>query len=70
MVDPATTPRMLTLEEWAALDEDVPGELVDGVLEEEEVASWAHELVVSWLIRLLGGWIVPRGGFVLGSETA
>jgi Uma2 family endonuclease len=59
----------MTLEEWAALDEDDPGELVDGVLEEEEVASWAHEIVVSFLIGLLRGWAVPRGGFVLGSET-
>lgn len=24
---------------------------------------------MSWLIRVLGGWIVPRGGFVLGSES-
>jgi Uma2 family endonuclease len=61
--------RHMTLEEWAALDEDDPGELVDGVLEEEEVASWAHEIVVSFLIGLLRGWAVPRGGFVLGSET-
>jgi Uma2 family endonuclease len=59
----------MTLEEWAALDEDESGELVDGLLEEEEAPSWAHEIVVSWLIRLLGVWIVPRGGFVLGSET-
>ncbi|MEM9453124.1 MAG: Uma2 family endonuclease [Myxococcota bacterium] len=42
---------------------------MDGQLVEEEVASLAHELVVSWLIRILGAWIVPRGGFVLGSET-
>lgn len=59
----------MSVEQWAALDEDEPGELVDGHLEEEEVPTWAHELVVSWLIRVLGGWIVPRGGFVLGSES-
>jgi len=59
----------LTVEAWAALDEDTEGELVDGHLVEEESASWAHELVVSWLIRILGTWIIPRGGFVLGSET-
>src|SRR5688572_1139871 len=53
----------MSVEQWAALDEDEPGELVDGHLEEEEVPTWAHELVVSWLIRVLGGWIVPRGGF-------
>lgn len=59
----------LSVEDWVALDEDVEGELVDGNLVEEEVASWAHELVVSWLIRILGVWVIPRGGFVLGSET-
>jgi Uma2 family endonuclease len=59
----------MTLEEWAALDEDEEGELVDGQLEEEEMPSWAHELVVSWLIEVLRRWIVPRGGFVFGSET-
>jgi len=60
---------VLTVDAWAALDEDVGGELVDGSLEEEEVASWAHEIVVSWLIHVLRTWLIPRGGFVLGSET-
>jgi Uma2 family endonuclease len=63
------TPRVLTVEDWAALEEDVEGELVDGHLVEEEVPSWEHELVVSWLIDVLRAWIRPRGGFVLGSET-
>jgi Uma2 family endonuclease len=62
-------PRLYTVEEWAALDEDVEGELVDGYLVEEEVASWEHEIVVSWLIAVLRAWVRPRGGFVLGSET-
>jgi Uma2 family endonuclease len=66
---PAPMPTELSVELWAALDEDVEGELVDGHLEEEEVASWAHEIVVSWLIHTLRSWVVPRGGFVLGSET-
>lgn len=68
MADPARTHAM-TIDEWAALDEDEPGELVDGRLEEEEAASWAHEIVVSWLIGVLRAWVVPRGGFALGSET-
>lgn len=68
MPDAVPKPRV-TLEEWAALDEDEPGELVDGRLEEEEMASWAHEIAVSWLVRVLGAWIAPQGGFVLGSET-
>ena len=69
MVDAAAPLRRMTLEEWIGLGEDEPGELVDGMLEDEEVASWAHELTVSWLIGTLRAWIVPRGGFVLGSET-
>ncbi|MCC6874867.1 MAG: Uma2 family endonuclease [Sandaracinaceae bacterium] len=69
MADPHATPALLTVEEWAQLDEDVEGELVDGHLEEEEVPSYAHEIVVSWLIRYLSDWLVPRGGFVLASET-
>src|SRR5512147_191987 len=35
--------KRLPLEEWADLDEDVEGELVDGALEEEEVPSFLHE---------------------------
>ncbi len=69
MADPVAQARAMTIEEWASLAEDEPGELVDGRLEEEEVPTWAHEIVVSWLIRVLGAWVVPRGGFVLGSET-
>jgi Uma2 family endonuclease len=59
----------MSVEEWGALDEDVEGELVDGRLEEEEVPSFAHETVVSWLIRILGAWVIPIGGFVFPSET-
>lgn len=66
---PAPMATVLTVDAWATLDEDVGGELVDGSLEEEEVASWAHEIVVSWLIHVLRTWLIPRGGFVLGSET-
>lgn len=68
MAAPASLLTGLTVDDWAALDEDVEGELVDGRLEDEEMASWAHELVVSWLIRVLGAWVIPRGGFVIGSE--
>ena len=53
----------MTLEEWAAMDEDEPGELVDGRLEEEEVPNLVHELVVAWLIRVLGNWL-GHAGFV------
>lgn len=58
----------MTLEEWADLDEDVPGELVDGQLVEEEVARNLHEVPVSWLVGTLRSWAIPRGGWVFGSE--
>lgn len=59
----------LTLEEWADLDEDEPGELVDGVLAEEEIPTFLHEVVVGWLIEVLRRWGRARGGLVAGSET-
>lgn len=62
----ASTPT--TLDEWANMDEDEPGELVDGQLVEEEVPTNLHEVVVSWLIATLRAWAAPRGGWVFGSE--
>ncbi|MBK9259937.1 MAG: Uma2 family endonuclease [Polyangiaceae bacterium] len=58
----------MTDEEWANLPEDEEGELVDGVLVEEEVPDWLHEVAVGWLIATLRSWAVPRGGLVGGSE--
>lgn len=60
---------LLTIEEWAAMPEDDPGELVDGVLVEEEMPDLTHETVIAWLIRVIGAWIIPRRGFVFGSEA-
>ncbi|MBX3229296.1 MAG: Uma2 family endonuclease [Labilithrix sp.] len=62
-------PRRLSDEEWAALPEDVDGELVDGVLVEEEAPDYAHEAVVVWLIYVLAGWTRSHGGIVGGSEA-
>ncbi len=59
---------ILTLQAWADLDEDEPGELIDGRLVEEEEPSVLHATVVSWLLLLLGAWAAPRGGKVYGSE--
>lgn len=59
----------MTLEEWAALDEDVEGELVDGMLEEQEMPTFLHELVVMWIAAGLRSWARRRRGFVVGSET-
>jgi Uma2 family endonuclease len=62
-------PPELSLEDWAALDEDEPGELVDGHLVAEEVPDFDHESIVMWLAAAFYGWVVPRGGFVFGSES-
>lgn len=59
----------MTIEEWADLDEDESGELVDGRLEEEEEPSFLHEAVVAWLVHILHVWAVPRGGWVFGSAA-
>jgi Uma2 family endonuclease len=59
----------MTLEEWAAMPEDDEGELVDGVLVEEEMPDLTHETVVAWLISTLRNWLIPRHGFVFGSEA-
>jgi Uma2 family endonuclease len=36
---------------------------------EEEVPDAVHEVVVVWVIRVLGGWLIPQGGLMLGSEA-
>ena len=61
--------KTMTLQEWAALDEDVEGELVDGMLEGEELSTFLHELVVTWIAAALRTWARRRRGFVVGSET-
>lgn len=68
LVDSAPAPE-LTLAEWFDLPEDEPGELVDGRLVEEEVPDFVHEVLVMLLGRLLGNWVSPLGGAVVGSET-
>ncbi len=59
--------RRLSLVEWASLPEDEPGEVIDGYLVEEEVPEYVHELVIAWLIRVLGVWGSSRGALVAGS---
>jgi Uma2 family endonuclease len=59
----------LTLDEWFALPEDEPGELVDGRVEKEEVPDYLHELLVAFLVQALRNWISPQGGLVAGSEA-
>ena len=63
-----TTPKdELTLEQWSAMPEDEPGELVDGRLEAEEMPDFVHELIVTWLAHAFRSWLGGRGGFVGGS---
>jgi Uma2 family endonuclease len=59
----------MTVEEWGDLDEDIEGELVDGILEEEEMATFLHEIVVMWLAQALRAWVRQRHGYVAGSEA-
>jgi Uma2 family endonuclease len=66
---PVASTAPMTLEAWANMEEDEPGEFVDGQLVEEEVQSYLHEAVVSWLIGVLRGWGLPRGCPVFGSEA-
>lgn len=61
-------PRTLTLKEWSELPEEVSGEWVDGVLEEEEMPNVFHELAVMWLGARLLMALERRGGLVLGSD--
>jgi Uma2 family endonuclease len=59
----------MSIEQWADMPEDEPGELVGGQLVEEEVADTPHEAVVSYVQYTLTGWTRPRRGVVLGSEA-
>ena len=59
----------ISMEEWAVLPEDTPGEFVDGHLTEEEVPDPIHELAVSWLIALFRAWLATGSGFVFASDV-
>jgi Uma2 family endonuclease len=63
----ASSARLLSVEEWGDLEEDVEGELVDGALVEEEVPSFLHETVVTWLLVLLAPYFRKLGGRVAAS---
>ena len=64
-----STPREVTLEEWADWDEDEPGEVVDGIVVEEEMPGFAHELTVTWLAATFRSWPTERLPLVGGSEA-
>lgn len=63
----STSPE-LTLAQWADMDEDEPGELVDGRLVEEEEGGALHDAIGAWLIASIGHWLGSRG-MVLMSDT-
>jgi Uma2 family endonuclease len=42
---------------------------VDGFVVEDEDVGYLHEVVVAWLIRVLGTWLVERGGIVGASDA-
>jgi Uma2 family endonuclease len=73
MTDVATSEiasaRPISIADWEAMPEDEPGELVDGHLEEEEMPSFVHELVVVALTTLFKIWLGGRRGFVFGSDA-
>jgi Uma2 family endonuclease len=59
----------MTVHEWAAMPEDEPGELCDGVLVEDEVADLAHETAVAWFVVALRTWVRALGGTAYASEV-
>jgi Uma2 family endonuclease len=59
----------MTLDEWSELPEDVPGEIVDGRLVEEEMPDYIHEVIVAFLARVLGVWSDTSGAMVATSEV-
>jgi len=61
-------PPSTTVDVWGDMDEDEPGELVDGRLEDEEVPTHLHEAVAAWLFRMLANWGAPRRALVFGAE--
>jgi Uma2 family endonuclease len=68
LAEQAGVPEM-TLAEWADMDEDEPGELVDDRLVEEEDVGALHDVVAAWFVWVLKSWLGPKGGFVLISDT-
>ena len=58
-----------TLDEWAALEDDADGELVDGRIEQEELGSYIHETVVGFLVELFRAWARAHGARVAASSA-
>lgn len=58
-----------TLEQWAALEEDVDDELVDGALVEQEEVTWMHDETAAWLVAALWPWLRAAGGRMATSDV-
>lgn len=54
----------MTLKEWGDLPDDVPGELLDGRLEDEELTTPSHDALAGYLFAFFYAWADPRGGLV------
>jgi hypothetical protein len=67
--DAVATAVRMTVHDWADMPEDDPGELCDGLLEDEEDVGAMHEIAVLWLGALLRAWVDALGGVALGSEV-
>jgi Uma2 family endonuclease len=63
----AITPPPATWEDFLALGEDDPRELIDGRLVEVDVPTERHEFVVASLIAALSQWTRKHGGRELAS---
>lgn len=62
-----TAVRRLSLAEWERLPEDETGELVRGVVVEEEMPCHVHEAALVWLMGVLLPWCRANDARVLGS---
>ncbi|MGF1465362.1 MAG: Uma2 family endonuclease [Sandaracinaceae bacterium] len=69
MAHPTRSTDALSALEWAALAPDVPGELVDGRLEGEEMTDFVHDLVVAWILATVGPWVSGRDGVAAASDA-
>lgn len=62
-----TAVRRLSLAEWERLPEDDTGELVRGVVVEEEMPTYVHEAALVWLMGTLLPWCRAHEARVVGS---
>src|SRR5580693_8515227 len=65
----ADAPGPYTWDDFVALDEDDPRELIDGKLIDIEDSSFAHTEIIGWLVHLLQRWSeAGHGGTVRAGQ--